>query len=74
MNTARILEQLLLAAILTAGAALWLVPTIESKLSAISEDVHEMGQDLKEVKSDVVQLKIDAAVERARHEKERVGP
>lgn len=70
MNTARILEQLLLTAVLAAGGALWLIPTIEAKLSQIEEEVKEVGQDLKEVKADVVQLKIDAAVDRSRHSKE----
>lgn len=67
VNVNRMLEAVIIAGILALGGYLMIIPTLETKLTAISAEVHEIGQDLKTVKADVVQLKIDTAVERARH-------
>lgn len=70
LNTARIFEQLLLAAVLAGGAWLFLVPKLELQTQYMQKEMGEISADLKALRRDVEKLKLDAAVDRARHGKD----
>lgn len=71
VNINRMLEAVIIAAVLGLGGYLLLIPELKAEFNAVKSDVHEIGQDVKELSADVMQLKIDVAVDAARHDKEK---
>lgn len=67
LNIPRILEAVLIAAIVGAGTWFMTIPELKTEFKYIKADIQEVSAEVKAVQSDVNKLKTDVAVERARH-------
>lgn len=70
VNMNRMLEAVIIAAIIGAGTYFMMIPEIRAEFNGMKKEVHEISTDLKTVKADVIQLKIDVAVDQARHDRD----
>lgn len=69
LNIPRMLEAVIIAAVIGAGAWFMLIPELKLEFKHMQNEIHEINDKFDTLQRDVTQLKIDAAVERSRHEK-----
>lgn len=70
LNIPRILEAVIIAAVLGLGAWAFLIPELKLQFEYMQRDVHKISEQVETIQKDVNQLKLDAAVEKARHAKD----
>lgn len=70
MNTARIIEAVLIAGLIGAGTWFLMIPEIKTEFRYMRNDLQKVEKKMQTIEKDVNQLKIDSAVQKARNEKE----
>jgi hypothetical protein len=71
LNIPRILEAVIIAAVLGAGAWMLLIPELKTEFSYMKRDIQNVSDKVEHIQRDVNKLKIDVAVDKARHNNDK---
>ena len=67
LNTMRMLEAVIIAAVLGGLGWMFLIPELKLEFGYMKRDIGRLSTKVDAIQIDVNQLKVDAAVEKARH-------
>lgn len=60
----RIIEAVIVAALVGAGTWMLLIPELKTQLSYVSKDINEIKVDMKDMKSEMAQIQVDMVTDR----------
>ena len=69
LNITRILEAVIIAAVLAFGGYMLLIPEIKTQFGYMQRDMNKISSKVDAIEKDLNQIKVEIAVERAKNDK-----